>query len=127
MVSRGSSSEAPTQTVQSTTVADFPAGGDFNCLDDDGNSWHFKANGDVITYDWNVPTENPSNPSIGCKRFRDAENVIEVIEHIAKIGYTFRKANFKFPSADHLCYADLVEEEEGGGVTETPAPHTVRN
>jgi hypothetical protein len=34
---------------------------------------------------------------------------------------TFRKANLKFPSADHLCDTELVEEGEGGGY-KNPSP-----
>jgi hypothetical protein len=123
-VSRGASSEVSPLSVH--TIADFPTdGSDFSCIDDDGNTWHFRASDDIITYTWNLQSDDPTNPSFGCKRFRNVKNFIELIEHLGRNGYTFRQAKLTFPSADHRCYADLVEEE--GGVTVPPAPHTVRS
>jgi hypothetical protein len=57
----------------------------------------FQSDQDVVTYDWNVPTRNPSNPSIGCNAFEmrreiwsiysttHAQIFIEVIEHLANL------------------------------------------
>jgi hypothetical protein len=128
---RGASSEGSPRSIPTKKVADFPAETDFNCVDDDGNIWHFSASKDVVTYDWNVPTEDPSVPNMGVKHFYDCHNFIQVIEYIGKIGYTFRKTKLQFPSADHLCYANMgylaMASEEEGGVTVTPVPSRVKN